>query len=134
MVQTYGVAVHGAGWVAAEHVRAFAADVRARVVAISSRRAESAERVARETGHSDVLIETDLDAVLERDDVDVLAVCTPHDLHPENTIAAAQAGKHVLIEKPAALDLTKPAGDAGRGCRGGRADGGEFCAALESAV
>ena len=99
------MAVHGAGWVAAEHVRAFAADKRARVVAISSRRAESAERVARETGHSDVVIETDLDAVLSRDDVDILVVCTPHDLHPANTIAAAKAGKHVLIEKPAALDL-----------------------------
>ncbi len=101
----YGVAVHGAGWVAAEHVRAFGADARARVVAISSRRAESAERVAQETGHADAVIETDLDAVLGRDDVDVLVVCTPHDLHPANTIAAAKAGKHVLIEKPAALDL-----------------------------
>ena len=30
----------------------------------------------------DALIETDLDAVLSRDDVDILAVCTPHDLHP----------------------------------------------------
>lgn len=104
-MQTYGVAVHGAGWVAAEHVRAFAADARARVVAISSRRAESAERVAQETGNADALIATDLDAVLRRDDVDILAVCTPHDLHPDNTIAAAKAGKHVLIEKPAALDL-----------------------------
>ena len=64
-------------------------------------------------GHSDVLIETDLDAVLSRDDVDVLAVCTPHDLHPENTIAAAKAGKHVLIEKPAALAWEVSGGDAG---------------------
>ncbi len=104
-MRRYGVAVHGAGWVAAEHVRAFEADARARVVAISSRRAESAARVAQETGHPDALIETDLDAVLSRDDVHILAVCTPHDLHPSNTIAAANAGKHVLIEKPAALDL-----------------------------
>ena len=104
-MRTYGVAVHGAGWVAAEHVRAFAADPRARVVAVSSRREESAARVARETSHPDAVIETNLDAVLSRDDVDILSVCTPHDLHPENTIAAADAGKHVLIEKPAALDL-----------------------------
>ena len=76
-----------------------------RWVAISSRRAESAARVAEETGHPDAVIETDLRAVLARDDVHILAVCTPHDLHPSNTIAAANAGKHVLIEKPAALDL-----------------------------
>ena len=61
VVRRYGVAVHGAGWVAAEHVRAFEADARARVVAISSRRAESAARVAEETGHPDALIETDLE-------------------------------------------------------------------------
>lgn len=104
-MKQYGVAVHGAGWVAAEHVRAFDADSRARVVAISSRSESSAIRLAQETGQTDAVIETELDAVLSRGDVDVLAVCTPHDLHPANAIAAAEAGKHVLIEKPAALDL-----------------------------
>ncbi len=104
-MRTYGVAVHGAGWVAAEHVRAFAAHPQARVTVISSRRAESARRVAAETGQTHAAVETDLDAVLQRPDVDVVAICTPHDLHPANTIAAAAAGKHVLIEKPAALDL-----------------------------
>ncbi len=105
VMKQYGVAIHGAGWVAAEHVRAFDADSRARVVAISSRSESSAIRLAQETGQTDAVIETELDAVLARGDVDVLAVCTPHDLHPANVIAAAEAGKHVLIEKPAALDL-----------------------------
>ena len=102
----YGVAVHGAGWVAAEHVQAFDADPRSRVVTISSRRESSAARVAHMTHHPEAVIETDLSRVLERDDVQILVVCTPHDLHPANTIAAAQAGKHILIEKPAALDTS----------------------------
>ncbi|GIT39343.1 MAG: hypothetical protein Ct9H300mP8_05390 [Gammaproteobacteria bacterium] len=58
------------------------------------------------THHPEAVIETDLSRVLERDDVQILVVCTPHDLHPANTIAAAQAGKHILIEKPAALDTS----------------------------
>lgn len=105
VMQQYGVAVHGAGWVSAEHVRAFDADPRAKVIAISSRREASAVRVAHMTGHQEAIIETDLDRVLARDDIQILVVCTPHDLHPENTIAAAKAGKHILIEKPAALDV-----------------------------
>ena len=134
-MQTYGVAVHGAGWVAAEHVRAFDADPRARVVAdFEPAGEESAARVAQETGHADALIETDLDAVLSRDDVHILAVCTPHDLHPSNTIAAANAGKHVLIEKPAALDLESLRAMRDADSRRWRPDGGELRPALESVV
>ena len=47
----------------------------------------------------------DLETILERDDVDVLCVCTPSGQHAEQTIAAARAGKHVLVEKPIALSL-----------------------------
>jgi 1,5-anhydro-D-fructose reductase (1,5-anhydro-D-mannitol-forming) len=48
---------------------------------------------------------TDLDAVLERDDVDAVYVSTVNSLHREQTIAAAAAGKHVLCEKPLALRM-----------------------------
>lgn len=40
--------------------------------------------------------------VIERDDIDVVDVCTPGDSHTEIAIAALQAGKHVLCEKPLA--------------------------------
>lgn len=43
--------------------------------------------------------------VLGRDDIDVVAICTPSGQHPEQAIAAARAGKHVLVEKPMAVDL-----------------------------
>ena len=46
--------------------------------------------------------ETDWRRVLERDDVDLVDVCTPGDTHAEIAIAALQAGKHVLCEKPLA--------------------------------
>lgn len=46
--------------------------------------------------------ETDWRRVLERDDVDLVDVCTPGDTHAEIAIAALEAGKHVLCEKPLA--------------------------------
>lgn len=45
---------------------------------------------------------TDWRAVLERDDVDILDICTPGHLHAELALAALAAGKHVLVEKPLA--------------------------------
>lgn len=46
--------------------------------------------------------ETDWKALLSRDDVDVIDICTPGDSHAEIAIAALEAGKHVLCEKPLA--------------------------------
>ena len=39
---------------------------------------------------------------LKRDDVDVVVICLPHWMHAESVIAAAEAGKHILVEKPLA--------------------------------
>ncbi len=50
---------------------------------------------------------TDLDAVLARDDIDLVDIATPNDSHYELAMAAMRAGKHVLCEKPLALNLTQ---------------------------
>jgi predicted dehydrogenase len=47
-------------------------------------------------------VETDWKALVARDDVDLVDVCTPGDTHAEIAIAALEAGKHVLCEKPLA--------------------------------
>lgn len=47
----------------------------------------------------------DYNALLERDDVDVVSICVPSGLHVELGQAAARAGKHVLVEKPIALNV-----------------------------
>lgn len=50
-------------------------------------------------------IETDYRKVLDRKDVDLVVVGIPNDLHREVVVAAAKAGKHVILEKPIAHTL-----------------------------
>ena len=52
---------------------------------------------------------TDLDAVLRRDDIDAVTICTPSGVHADVAVAALDAGKHVVVEKP--IDITLAAAD-----------------------
>lgn len=99
-----GVAIQGAGWVSAEHIRAYNQNPHTEVRAICSRRLETAEQRRAEFG-IDCDVTTDFGSLLTRDDVDILSICTPNYRHAEETVAAADAGKHILIEKPVALNL-----------------------------
>lgn len=99
-----GAAIFGAGWVAGEHARAYQSCERTKLVAVGSRRAESAKHCAEYAEAPDAFITTDFDELLGRPDVDIVSITTPPDTHPDLTIRAAQAGKHVCIEKPIALD------------------------------
>jgi predicted dehydrogenase len=99
-----GVAIHGAGWVSNEYIKAFGRNPHTEVRVVSSRREETARaRVAEHNLAAD--LSTDFEAVLSRPDVHIVCVCTPSERHPQETIAAAGAGKHVVIEKPVAMDL-----------------------------
>ncbi len=62
----------------------------------------AAEEFARRWGWQSV--ETDWRALVTRDDIDLIDVCVPQALHATVAIAAAEAGKHVLCEKPLALN------------------------------
>lgn len=50
---------------------------------------------------------TDWRSVVERDDIDLIDICTPGDTHEEIAVAALEAGKHVLCEKPLANSLAE---------------------------
>src|SRR5688500_3497613 len=99
-----GAAIFGAGWVAGEHARAYQACPRTRLLAVGSRKLESAKKCAQYANAPDAFTTTSFDELLNHPDVDVISITTPPDLHPELTIKAARAGKHLCIEKPIALD------------------------------
>ena len=99
-----GAAIFGAGWVAGEHARAYQTCERTQLVAVGSRREESARNCATYADAPDAFITTDFDELLKRPDVDIISITTPPDSHADFAIRAAQAGKHLCIEKPIALD------------------------------
>jgi predicted dehydrogenase len=88
--------------VAEEYVKAFQKDERSQVRALVSRNRANAERY-RDRYDLDCAIETDAAVILRRKDTDIIVVCTPHNQHTKYVVAAAEAGKHIIIEKPVAL-------------------------------
>jgi len=102
--RSVGVAIWGAGWVASGHLSAFLAHPHAEVVAIGSRR-EGPCRALLASHGLDIPVYTNYDRLLDDSRVDAVVICTPNQLHADETIRAARAGKHILIEKPVALNL-----------------------------
>ena len=102
-----GVAVQGAGNVGTEHLKAYIANPHCRVVAIGGRTKEGAAAKARQVGLDPdrIGIYDDYDELLAHPGLEALSICTPHARHAPEAIAAARAGKHILIEKPVALSV-----------------------------
>ncbi|RFS17368.1 Gfo/Idh/MocA family protein [Emticicia sp. C21] len=71
--------------------------------AVCSRNAEKVQAFADQWGYES--IETDWRALIARDDIDAVDICTPNDSHAEIAIAAAKAGKMILCEKPLSRNL-----------------------------
>ena len=103
-MKKYGVGVFGIGWVAGEHIKAYMQNPHMQVTALASRRKESAQAAKDRLGLDCGVADT-FDDLLRRDDIDVIDICSPNLLHAEEAIAAAEAGKHVVIEKPIAMNL-----------------------------
>lgn len=98
------VCVVGVGRVATSHFEALA-DLKERIelAAIVSRDAAKGKAAAERHGARKIY--TDYDEMLRDSEIDAVILCLPHFLHASATIAAAQAKKHVLCEKPMALNV-----------------------------
>src|SRR3954466_4602394 len=100
MGRPYRIAVIGAGYWGPNLVRNFLASPDWDLVAVCDvDRARAQKAIG---SRSTVQVETSLDALLARDDVDAVAIATPARTHKAIALAAIHAGKHVLIEKPLA--------------------------------
>jgi predicted dehydrogenase len=97
-----GVGIIGAGSFGGQHARALADVPGVRLVAASARTPERLGRFTAEYGGKGYQEYRDL---LADPAVDVVCIALPHNLHAEATIAAAQAGKAILLEKPMAPTL-----------------------------
>jgi predicted dehydrogenase len=103
-VKKYNVGILGYGWVASAHIPAINATSLAQVTAVcSSLKLDSAQLSAKHGGA--ITAYSNLDAMLADPQINVVSVCSyPYD-HARQVIAAAKAGKHLIIEKPLCLSL-----------------------------
>ncbi|PYR51798.1 MAG: hypothetical protein DMF95_07835, partial [Acidobacteria bacterium] len=99
MRTTFGMGIVGAGRIFEQHARAYAAlGARARLLAIADVDQAQLQKVT--ARYFIPYAYQDHRALLERDDVDVVTVCTPPVLHERVVVDALEAGKFVLCEKP----------------------------------
>jgi predicted dehydrogenase len=100
------VGMIGCGKIARAHAQGYAeaADLAQVVVCCDEWSEENAMRTAQPFGAD---ISRDWKEVINRADVDAISICMPHWQHVEIAIAAAQAGKHILVEKPMAMNLAE---------------------------
>ena len=98
--QQVRIGMIGAGFIAGYHLDGLCAAGGAEVRLIAGRSREKVAAVA--ARHGIAATTTDWREVLDRDDIDAVVITTPDDTHSEVAIAAATAGKHILLQKPMA--------------------------------
>jgi predicted dehydrogenase len=110
-------AVVGAGFIGRVHARS-ARLARARLMAVAGSTPESGQAAADELGAERAYATGE--ELVEADGIDVVHICTPNHLHEPLALRALAAGKHVVLEKPVALDgegaqrIASAAEEAGR--------------------
>jgi myo-inositol 2-dehydrogenase / D-chiro-inositol 1-dehydrogenase len=100
-----GVGIIGSQFVAEIHAESYRYVLDAEVVAVASPTAGHAEQFARRHGVAHAF--TDYRRLLELPEVDLVDLCLPNNLHCQATVDAANAGKHIICEKPFCMNLTE---------------------------
>jgi predicted dehydrogenase len=123
MKKTLNIGMIGYGFMGKAHSNAYTTvghffDLQHQPVlkAVCARNIEATQKFADNWGYESV--EVDWRKLVERPDIDVVDICVPNNLHREIAIAAAQAGKMILCEKPLAMNV---------------AEGEEMCRAVQQA-
>lgn len=101
---TLGFGIIGCGMISRFHAKAIGEIAGAKVVACQSATPASADKFAAEIGCKAYY---DLDAMLADPAVQIVTVCTPSGSHLDPAVAAAKAGKHVIVEKPLEITLAR---------------------------
>jgi predicted dehydrogenase len=99
----YRFGIVGLGMIAHFHAKAIQAMRGARLVAVASRSQAKAKEFGAQYGVEGL---GSYRALIARDDIDIVTICTPSGAHLEPVILAAEHGKHIVCEKP--LEVTLP--------------------------
>jgi predicted dehydrogenase len=101
-----GVGISGVGWCATEHIKAYLKNPHTRVTWLHGR---DEERVKVNLARYGVKVPearftTRYEDLLQAGDVQIVSITTPNDMHADQAVAAAKAGKHIVLEKPTAMN------------------------------
>ncbi len=103
---SHGFGIIGCGMIARFHAKAIRELPNARLVALCTRNPANAAKVM-EAGDVRCEVYSSLEELLRRPDLHVVTICTPSGAHAEPAVAAADAGKHVVVEKPLEITLER---------------------------
>lgn len=98
MADQVGIGIIGCGVISGTHIKRYLNNPHAKIVAVCDIIEDKAKERAQLAGVQDWYL--DYHDLLARPDIQAVSVCTPHPLHVAPAIAAADAGKHILCEKP----------------------------------
>ena len=104
-MKTVKIGIIGSQFISSIHARGLAKNPRAEIVAVASATESNAAKFAREFDiphHT-----TDYRVLCAMDEIDMILIGAPNDLHCQMTVDSASAGKHVVVEKPLCLNLTE---------------------------
>ncbi len=105
--QTVRVGVVGLGRISNTHIKGYQADARAEVVALCDIDEERLATAAETHGLTEALLTDDYAELLAREDIDAVSLPVPDHLHHDFVLQAVAAGKHVLCEKPLAMNAAQ---------------------------
>lgn len=103
MVDKVRVGIVGTGIISLLHGKAYPRHPNAEIVAVCDNRKEAARERAQQWGVKKIY--TDYKQLLKDEEVDAIEILTPHFLHKEIAVAAAEAGKHINVQKPMAVNV-----------------------------
>lgn len=107
--KTLKIAVSGIGWCGAEHIKAFQRIENCKVILLHGRSSHRVRENLRKycINYEGISITERYEDIIEDSDVDIVSIAGINSTHTPYAIAAAQRGKHLMIEKPVARDLSE---------------------------
>lgn len=112
-----GIGVIGAGSIANMHLKSYVANPDVELIGIHDHNVARAQEQAERYGAAHAF--ATLEELLARDDIDAVSICTWNNSHAELAIAALDAGKHVLVEKPLSKTVAEAEAIAAAAARSG---------------
>ncbi len=105
---TLGVGICGVGWCGAQHIQAFDKNPHSDVTWVYGGGDEARTRASAAKNGVDLSkakIASSYEELISAPDVDIVSISSPNNLHADQAVAAAAAGKHMLLEKPTGLTV-----------------------------